>query len=257
MADLHNEPTVDWLIPGWLPARELSCVWGQPGSFKSFLAQNWSLQLAASERLAVYVAAEGTSGLAIRVAAWNAINHRDPQRDDPMWCYMPSNVNVHELESRRRFMRDLEDYLGGTPDLVVLDTMARNFVGGDENSAKDVGQFVEGAEEIRRGLDTAVLVIHHAGLTTGRERGTAALRAATFAMFQCSDLKQTRHGMSVKVECDRMKDAEKPDAVRVDFRKASMGGEFGDVMKTSFAMRQFPEKARAKGVPVSSDEDED
>jgi predicted transcriptional regulator len=60
------------------------------------------------------------------------------------------------------------------PVLVILDTMARCLVGGDENSAKDVGMFIEGCDEIRRQTGAAVMVVHHTG-KSGNYRGSSAL----------------------------------------------------------------------------------
>jgi hypothetical protein len=36
------------------------------------------------------------------------------------------------------------------PALVVFDTLARSMVGGDENSARDMGQLIDGAEHVRQ-----------------------------------------------------------------------------------------------------------
>jgi hypothetical protein len=96
-----------------------------------------------------------------------------------------------------------------------------------------------------------VLAIHHMGISTGRERGTAALRNATFAMFKTSNPQYNqRGGGSVKLECDRMKDAPVPDDVRVHFDTVALGAdEHGEVYQLSQAMRPFPPpagKQRAK-----------
>jgi RecA-family ATPase len=42
--------------------------------------------------------------------------------------------------------------LGLTRDLIVIDTLNRNFGGGDENSAQDMGQFIENLDEAQRHL---------------------------------------------------------------------------------------------------------
>jgi hypothetical protein len=60
----------------------------------------------------------------------------------------------------------------------VIDTLARCFGNGDENSAEDMGQFVRGASTIQIGLNTATLIVHHTTKTGYTERGSDALRAA-------------------------------------------------------------------------------
>src|SRR5438034_1345408 len=62
--------------------------------------------------------------------------------------------------------------------LVGVDTLARCFVGGEENSAKDMGLFVAGLDRLRAATGAAVLVVHHTGRESGRERGSTALSGA-------------------------------------------------------------------------------
>lgn len=249
MEALEDEPPVSWLIPGWLAARELSVLYGQGGTFKSYIALGWSLQLAAAGKAVLYVAAEGTTGLRSRVDAWMAARGR---LGDvlPDWHYYNSSVHVDEENEIGTWMNGLDGYLDlvnreGGVQLVVLDTLARNF-SGDESSPKDMGLFIDGCEYMRRELDSAILVLHHMGVTTGRERGSAALRNATFAMFKTAKPNYNdRGGGSVQLECDRMKDAPMPKEVRVQMDTVALDAdEHGDVYRLSNAMRTFPPKGK-------------
>lgn len=252
MAALEDEPPVSWLVPKWLAARELSCIYGQGGTFKSYIALGWTLQLARAGLTTCYIAAEGTSGLRSRVDAWMALhNQREPL---PGWHYYNANIHVDDPTAAKVWGQALVDYLprGSSrrkqhPDLVVVDTLARNF-SGDENSAKEVGQFIDGCEFMRRELHCAVLVVHHMGISTGRERGTAALRNATFAMFKTSDPRYSdRGGGSVLLECDRMKDAPMPKDTRVYFDTVALDAdEHGTVYAVSQAMRKFPPRGKQR-----------
>ncbi len=67
--------------------------------------------------------------------------------------------------------------LPAPPVLIVIDTMARCLVGGEENSARDVGLFIHGVERIRHATGAAVLVVHHAG-KDGKTRGSTGLPGA-------------------------------------------------------------------------------
>lgn len=248
MAELENEPPVSWLIKGWLAARELSCIYGQGGTFKSYIALGWSLQLAAANVPTMYIAAEGTSGLRSRVDAWMAARGKHGEQL-PTWGYYNANVHVDDDKNLGMWTAGLREYVKRgklrMPQLVVVDTMARNF-GGDENVAKDVGAFVEGCEYMRREWGTAVLVVHHMGIKTGRERGTQALRNATFAMFKTAEPRYAATGGgSVKLECDRMKDAPLPPDTRVTFDTVTLSAdEHGEVYQSSQAMRVFPPKGK-------------
>jgi hypothetical protein len=248
MVALENEPPVNWLIPGWLAANEITGIYGKGGTFKSYIALGWSLQLAADGKKVLYIAAEGTSGLRSRVDAWRA-HHKMINKEFPTWHYYNANVLVDQEEQLQAWAFGLAKYLGNTKDpeldLVIIDTLARNFLG-DENSAKEMGMFVEGAESIRRSLNAAVLVIHHEGITTGRDRGSPALRNATFAMYKTANPRISDTGASVQLTCDRMKDAAMPDEVRVYFDLISLDVDaHGEVFQSSQAMRMFPPQKKS------------
>lgn len=251
MEALENEPPVNWLIPGWLAAREVTAMYGKGGTMKSFIALGWSLQLAYDGKRVLYVAAEGTSGLRSRVDAWRA-KHRQMAEYAKTWGYYNANVLIDQEKPLVMWAHGLAHFLVGEKklkegvkpelDLIIIDTLARNFMG-DENSAKEMGQFVEGCETLRRSFDAAVLVIHHEGITTGRDRGSPALRNATFAMFKTSDPREGESGSSVKFACDRMKDAAMPDEVRLHFDTVALDVDaHGEVYQSSQAMRTFPPK---------------
>ena len=79
--------------------------------------------------------------------------------------------------------------------------MARSMPGGDENAARDVGEFVAGTDALADG--GAALVVHRTGKDGDRERGSGALRAAADLM-----VKLERDGLGVTVTCDYLRDAE-------------------------------------------------
>jgi hypothetical protein len=205
--DLDKFPPVQWLIPGHLAVGELTGLYGQGGAFKTFLALDWACHLAQHGHLVVYILAEGVSGMKARVGAWKKFHDVEAL---PALCIMPSNVALHDPKSVAAWLQAMALQLDDRrPELVVVDTLARNFVGGSENDARDMGMFVDGAERIRVRLHTAVLVLHHTTKDGKSERGTLALRNAAFAMF-----KLTRRGGggvgTADLECDRMKDAPEP-----------------------------------------------
>src|SRR5690349_17664204 len=58
VADLNAVPTVRWLIPEYLAAGELSVLYGSGATYKSFVALDWSCELARRGHLVIYAAAE-------------------------------------------------------------------------------------------------------------------------------------------------------------------------------------------------------
>ena len=215
--ELGQFPPVEWFpgLDGVLPRRELVGLWGPGDSYKSFTALDWSCFLAAQGFGVLYIAAEGVSGLKRRVAAWKVVHGIDSL---PNLRVVSMPVRMHNGTDVAAFVADVRAQMP-TPALVVVDTLARNFVGGNENSAQDMGNFVEGCETLRRVLDCAVLVIHHATKDGASERGGESLRNASFAMYRF-ERKSTR---SVLVACERMKDAEPPKPVKVEPQVVDLG----------------------------------
>lgn len=222
--ELSEFPLVEWLVDRYLARRELSVLWGSGGTFKSFLALDWAATLASGGQPVVYIAAEGASGMRARVAAW--MRHYGVA-ELPQLYVMPANVNVHRALEVATWTAAMRAQLrGATPVLVVVDTLARNFVGGSENDPREMGEFVDGLERIRKEFDTAVLVIHHATKEGKTERGTESLRNASFAMFEVVD--RGGSGRAADVRCDRMKDAEPPPTVRINPVQVSLPEELGE-----------------------------
>ena len=92
------------------------------------------------------------------------------------------------------------------PGLVVIDTLARSFVGGDENSATDMGELVDAVQRIQTEVKCAVILVHHTGKKGGpqtQERGSSALRGAMDTMVRVGMSKRV-----VTISCDKQKDAE-------------------------------------------------
>jgi hypothetical protein len=101
-----------------------------------------------------------------------------------------------------REMTLIEVVWGFRPSLVVVDTLARCMLGGEENSARDMGLFVAACDRIRMATGATVLVVHHTGKSAHVERGSSALRAACDQMIRL-----TGEGDYLTVACDKSKEA--------------------------------------------------
>ena len=88
--------------------------------------------------------------------------------------------------------------------LIILDTLARAMVGGDENSAEDMGLFIDAAKRIRQATHATVLVIHHNN-RAGVARGSTALLGAVHTILECS---REQHSKHLSVKCGKQKDAD-------------------------------------------------
>jgi ABC-type oligopeptide transport system ATPase subunit len=143
---------------------------GKSGSGKSFVALDVAGRVA-TDSTCIYIAGEGLAGYAARWEAWKKY-HEVVSAE--LYFYREALQVLNEIELMQ-FIGILEQH---KPSLVIIDTMARSAVGMDENSARDVGQFVAAVDRLRMALDCAVLVVHHTG-KSGDMRGSTALYGAS------------------------------------------------------------------------------
>ena len=47
--------------------------------------------------------------------------------------------------------------------LIVVDTLARSFGGGNENAPQDMGEFINSCDELMHEFGATVLIVHHVG----------------------------------------------------------------------------------------------
>jgi len=212
---VEDRPDPDWLIANILPASSLGLVVGQSESFKTFLVLDWVLSIGTGsdwlghkceEGLVAYIAAEGTPGLGRRIKAWKSFNDHRVTKARFLLEVVPF---MHE-QAQNDLLRTLED-LPEAPKMVVVDTMHRSMAGGDENSAKDVGTFVDVCDRIRKITGATVLTVHHMGKSkVKKERGSSALRGAMDTVFL---VERSGKSSSMTVTCDKQKDAEGFDQI--------------------------------------------
>lgn len=198
LSGLRALPPVEWLIQWQIPAVLFTVLCGPSGAGKSFLAVDYALRIARAfpDRAVVYIAAEGGSGYRLRADAWLAHNGGDEPQNIVFIIQAIPFLNPSAVSELIATIRTIN------PILVIADTLARCMVGGDENSAKDMGLFVDGCDVLRRELGTAILVLHHSG-KSGTYRGSSALFGAADSWIDVSN----DDGL-ITVSCGKAKDWE-------------------------------------------------
>lgn len=212
-SEIDHLPPPEWLIgeagAGGVLTNGFSVLYGPSGSYKTFVALSMALTLAAQidtlkwvdkyptkTATVIYISGEGAGGISQRRTAWNLYTRvRRPLN----WYLIPFPVSLLSREHTIALQSDV--YATGAR-LIVVDTLARSLVGGDENSAQDMGAAIANLDRIRHETGCAVLVVHHTGVEQSRPRGSTALFAAADTVIEC-----TAEGEQVTLRCRKQKDA--------------------------------------------------
>jgi hypothetical protein len=234
-----------WLIKGILPEASYSCIVGPFASYKSFLALDFGLHVAngrdwlghpVKQGPVLYVAGEGQAGVAPRTIAWTETKGGD---EDAPFLTLPQGVAMPtgELDELLALIATMD----APPVLIILDTLARCFGQGDENSSTDMGAFVKACDRLKRETGACVLVIHHTGKDVEKGmRGSSALPAAldcTIAVERMGD------GLTIynRPPYGKMKDAAEFDDIAMTAARVVIGtDEDGEDLSTLVLIEAAP-----------------
>ena len=209
-----TEP-LNWVLEGYIENNSLALLVGPSGHYKTFLAIDWAMSIASgtpwmgcrvTERPVIYIAGEGRTGVVRRMRGWLVFHERPPppvyiSKQSTELC---SSAAVSEI---RRFV----EQEGHSEPLIIVDTLARNFGSGNENSTADMSNAVSTLDILLRDTPNAtVLIVHHVPLANAtnsgiRSRGSSALPAAADTIVNCDNFRK-----SIRVHCDKQKDGDPP-----------------------------------------------
>lgn len=190
VGDLIELPDKDnWLIQDYLELDSTALIYGSSGTGKSFVAvdiacsiatgTDWHGHTVEEQGAVFYIAGEGHSGFKKRFKAWEQ-THSISLKGTPLFLSnkvvtLPDKDNCRPLINT---INKLVEAVGHKPKLIIIDTLAR-CLDGDENSAKDIGAFIQDIDRIRIEYGCCVLVVHHSGKVEERgARGSSALKSA-------------------------------------------------------------------------------
>lgn len=184
-----SPPNQDWLVKGILPANTLIGVIGATGSFKSAIITDMAVSIGAGmawhglpvkRGLAMILAGEGHGGYKRRLRAIADMRGIDLNRTR-LWVSQSGAdlLNTRDLTLLKEKFESCREKYGKYPSLIIIDTVARNFGAGDENSASDMGRFIEHMDSLRRTYECTVVLVHHTGhANQARARGSSSFKAA-------------------------------------------------------------------------------
>lgn len=178
--DVLSIPATTWRVKHLLPDKGLAAIFGPSASGKSFLAFDLATKIAAGEAWfghktlatpVVFVMLEGENGIQKRIKAWMAAQK----------TALPQNLSLVLQPIHLNNLVDVQSLAEVVPKgaVVFIDTLNRAAPTADENSSKDMGAIIEGANLLRQLTDGLVVLVHHTGKdTTQGMRGHSSLFAA-------------------------------------------------------------------------------
>jgi hypothetical protein len=216
-ADGVRDP--EWLIPGVLPSVGTGMIYGESGSYKSFIALDMGLTLAFGiagqwgaapvKHDVLFMAGEGPVATGrMRWPAWMEWQQTE-FRNDHRFLIKDRVPFFSDTAGWEHVKEDLAE-LGAKPDVIFLDTMSRLMTGLDENSAKDATAITNFMEQLSRYYECLVLGIHHTGKDQNKgARGSSAFYANMDVVIST---KLRQGGTEFRVR--KQKDADVGDEIR-------------------------------------------
>lgn len=208
--EIQQLPPPKWLLKNRLPEGQ-TWIYGEPGAGKSFLALDWAASVASTGLNVIYFIGEGVTGFARRVGAWKNVHGRDLST----FRVVPQAPHLLDAGSVAALEATVDAW---SPSLIVVDTFARSLVGGEENSARDVGMAIDALDTLWRERKVSSLVIHHSNKGGTSERGSSAIRGAADATWEVTPGVDGDVLLGATAACRKMKDAEPPSPVVFQLR---------------------------------------
>ena len=186
---IQDEP-VEWLIDGVIPKGSFTALYGPPGSFKSFIAldiaeaiatgRTWMGRPVKQTGAVLYLAGEGFGGIGARIKACKM--HHQTQDGAPIYIVrhqLNLRSSAEDFNALMMAVVTLVEQTGMEFSLAIVDTLARAFGGGNENSSEDMGAFITAMGKVQEFLNCALMVLHHSGKDAAKGlRGHSSLLGA-------------------------------------------------------------------------------
>ena len=267
---VKDEP-VNWLVEGVIPEKSFVALYGPPASFKSFIAMDIAECIASGRDWlgnkingtgpVLYIAGEGHGGIGARIAA---IKQHYNTPDDAQVYVVRSQINlrssVDDFLALISAIDELVKELGVDLRMIIIDTLARAFGGGNENSSDDMGAFIQATGKIQNRYRCSLMLLHHAGKdTTKGLRGHSSLLGAVDTQMEIMRFPETSKGV---IFMSKQKDGEDGqrygfEAITVDIDRSDLGLENGSSLvieasevgeMRSADAENKPEKGKAIGA---------
>jgi len=173
-----------WLVKHMVPASSVGLIYGRSQSFKTFFLIDKCCRVAAGldycgkptkQGIVYLVAAEGGSGIAKRIRAWELENKTTVGNN---LIVVPHTVFPTSDHQRQALIDDIKaecerqnKYIA----LVVFDTMSQCANGASENDAGEVSKYLNQCRSIATQVNCTVINVHHTKKDSDDFRGSSTI----------------------------------------------------------------------------------
>ncbi|CAD7490131.1 helicase RepA family protein [Aeromonas dhakensis] len=227
-----NYDQENFLVEGLFDEQSLVGFYGPSGSRKSFIIIDIACRIATGmpwqgketkQGSVIYVAAEGSNGMTKRMNAW--INEYNNGEDLDNFYRISQPMFVSKKEVIDDLILATEDIFlqtGMPVKLIVIDTLARCFIG-NENTAEDMGAFINGCDEIKNKSGATILIVHHTGKDLQRgAKGAYSFKAALDNEYLVTKEEDSRV-LSTRLECTKNKDGSDDLNLLIELKIETLG----------------------------------
>lgn len=196
--DLEKLPPPSWLVDDIIPETGLGTIYGESGSYKSFLTIDLLAHIGngkawfgkdTKKKPVIYIALEGNAGIPKRIKAWKILNHTSSNINH---LNRDININFRDNSNIDYLIEKIKD-AGLDGGVICIDTLAQAGGDMDENSSKDMGYMIKTFQYIQQELGGVVLIVHHTGKAKDKGmRGHSSLYASLDFALECIADKKKR-----------------------------------------------------------------
>ena len=226
---IQDEP-VKWLIHSVIPVGAFTALYGPPGSFKSFIALDiaeaiatgrpWMNNEVSEPGAVLYICGEGFGGVGARIKACK--QHHQTADGAPIYVIrhqLNLRASVEDFNALMIAIENLVTEAGINFKMIIVDTLARAFGGGNENDSSDMGAFITSCGRIQQIVqDCALMILHHSGKDASKGlRGHSSLLGAVDTELELLRFEDSMKGL---ITISKQKDGQ--DNTRIGFEMVSV-----------------------------------
>jgi RecA-family ATPase len=204
----------EWTVQHYIPSESVGYVYAPPDSYKTFLMMDIAACVATGEKWAgkttqkgnvLYISAEGGNEIAKRAKGWEVNSEIETESNILIIKEPLSPVIKEEFNWLLNKAIEHEELTGFKTKLIVFDTLSQCAKNLDDNSSKDMSEFIRCCIKLSIQLKTAVIFVHHTN-KSGQCRGSSVFEGNTDFIFE---MKKAKENLAVTLYCKKQKDYKK------------------------------------------------